>query len=264
MAPRDGSGWCAPKPRCSRGCCNSSRSCLRLTSSNPILGLVARWSFLGNDGYPSLPRRQDVTKRAPRASTGRRPMRPPEQRSPGPERQAATHWSRARPTFRGRRRSRGFSLVISRPVLAKNCGIPSRRVSASRRTLQPTGKGPGHSTFPFACWSVARWLRQPHSSAHWIVTRSNADALGALVFAHEQGTYREVHGSAPRPCPLCRWAVPAGEAPPPESTPHWILLDCPGPRVDGIPESRTRTGPRRRRRRRQATRSPARPRRSGR
>jgi hypothetical protein len=95
MAPRDGSGWCAPKPRCSRGCCNSSRSCLRLTSSNPILGLVARWSFLGNDGYPSLPRRQDVTKRAPRASTGRRPMRPPEQRSPGPERQAATHWSRA-------------------------------------------------------------------------------------------------------------------------------------------------------------------------
>jgi hypothetical protein len=34
--------------------------------------------------------------------------------------------------------------------------------------------------------------------------------------------------------PLCRWAVPAGEAPPPESTPHWIL-DCPGPRVDGIP-----------------------------
>jgi hypothetical protein len=34
--------------------------------------------------------------------------------------------------------------------------------------------------------------------------------------------------------PLCRWAVPAGEAPPPESTPHWIL-DCPGPRVDGLP-----------------------------
>jgi hypothetical protein len=81
---------------------------------------------------------------------------------------------------------------------------------------------------------VGRTLRQPHSSAHWIVARSNADALGALVFAHEQGTYREVHGSAPRSCPLCRWAVPAGEAPPPESTPHWIL-DCPGPRVDGIP-----------------------------
>jgi hypothetical protein len=207
-----------------------------LTASNPILGLVARWSFLGNDGYPSLPAPGPGDRMAPNELLGLQPVAGQRAlRSSAHPAQGDRQWPLGPGTANlpWAQEIQGLLACVLTPrarqelwhSFTTSVGIP-QNTAADREMARAL-------YVPFRVL-VGRTLRQPHSSAHWIVTRSNADALGALVFAHEQGTYREVHGSAPRPCPLCRWAVPAGEAPPPESTPHWIL-DCPGPRVDGIP-----------------------------
>jgi hypothetical protein len=234
-------------PHCQRRCARSSGHHGTFLPNTPGAG----------------PRRPDGTKRAPRAPTGRRPTSPPEQRSPGPRATGCGPLGPVTANLPWAQEIQGLLACVLTPRARRelwhsfttSVGIP-QNTAADREMARAL-------YVPFRVL-VGRTLRQPHSSAHWIVIRSNADALGALVFAHEQGTYREVHGSAPRPCPPLPLGGPGGGGAAARVNSALDPPRLPGPPGGRDPESRTRTGPRRRRKRRQATRSPARPRRSGR